>query len=83
MKWPDEYWAKKDKAATANDWSASSKMFMDDLNELKTIVEDREIDLFLPLPHGDEYTIFREILLVADHNSYHIGQLMCLKRALE
>jgi len=83
LQWPDEYWPEKKLEATEKDWFESVKMFLDDLNELMEMIENPGTDLFIPLTHGDEYTILREVLLVADHNSYHIGQLMCLKRALE
>ena len=83
LNWPDDYWPDKNVEATEKEWSASIKMFFDDLNEIKQIVANPEIDLFISLPHGDEYNILREVLLVADHNSYHLGQLMSLQRALK
>ena len=83
MQWPEEYWPKKNIEANEKDWVESIKMFWDDLNKIKKIIEDIETDLFISLPYGDEYTILREVLLVADHNSYHLGQLMSLRRALK
>ena len=82
LQWPEEYWPKKNKIASENEWHSSLKMFLGDIQELKTTVKNPDIDLFQSLPYGDEYTIYREILLVADHNSYHLGQLKSLQRAL-
>ena len=79
---PDEYWpptyAPPDDAA----WAKSIADFQRDREELKRIATDTKTDLFAPLPNGDGQTIFREIVLVADHTSYHIGQLVQLGRMI-
>ena len=56
--------------------------FHDDLESMIDLVDDPAIDLFALIPHGDGQTIFREALLVADHNAYHLGQLVAVRRAL-
>ena len=78
----DDYWPPKNKEATINDWHIALKQFQQDLLALKEIVVDSSTDFTSPIPHATDYTIFREILVVGNHNSYHIGQLMVLKRTL-
>ncbi len=78
--WPDSYWP-NDKG-NAEKWKRSVKDFLKDRKELEAMVEDNAIDLYDPIPHALDYTIFREIILVIDHNSYHTGQLLMLRRAL-
>ena len=82
-KWPDEYWPDKSKEASAGDWRASVESFREDLRAVEALVEDPSTDLYARIPHGDGQTILREALLVADHNAYHLGALVTLRRALE
>ena len=77
----EDYWPPKGKEATVDEWEKSVKQFQQDLLSLKEIVKDANTDFTAPLPHGPDYTIFREILVMGNHNSYHIGQLLILKRA--
>jgi uncharacterized damage-inducible protein DinB len=81
MKWPDDYWPKD--AGTPEKWKASVKQTLDDLQKMRDLVADDETDLFAKIPHGTGQTILREALLVADHNAYHLGQLVLFKRMLE
>ncbi len=80
--WPDGYWpetaAPPDEAA----WEKSIKRFRTDLRAMQKLVADPESDLFTPFAHGDGQTLLREALLVADHNAYHVGQLVLLRRLL-
>ncbi len=78
---PDGFWP-KNKGTTA-DWKKSVKQILDDLQTMRGLVADKKTDLFAPIPHGDGQTILREALLVADHNAYHLGQLVLLIRILE
>ena len=80
LRWPDDYWPSKNKHADENDWLKTIQGFIGDQEDLKEIVNNLKTDLTISLPHAPEYTIFREILLAADHNSYHLGQLISLKR---
>ena len=82
-KWPDEYWPKS--AAPANDaaWNDSIAAFKADLEAFKRLAADDSIDLFAKIPHGQGQTYLREILLVADHNAYHVGQLVTIRRLLD
>lgn len=81
-KWPEGYWPKTPAPPTANAWAKSVKQFREDLNALCALVEDPSTDLFGRLPHGDGQTILREALLAADHNAYHLGQLVLVRRLL-
>lgn len=78
---PDGYWPKSD--GSAGDWKRSTKQILSDLQAMRDLVADENIDLYAKIPHGDGQTILREALLTADHNAYHLGQLVLLKRMLE
>ena len=81
--WPEGYWPAVDAEADEAAWRGSVEAFRADLEAMKGLVEDPATDLFLPLEHGDGQTILREALLVADHNAYHLGVLVTLKRLLK
>jgi len=78
---PDGYWNKVE--ASKADWQKSIEQVLENLEAMRELVRDKNIDLFAEIPHGDGQTILREALLVADHNAYHVGQLMLLRRMLE
>jgi hypothetical protein len=80
--WPNKYWPSADIIASHNDWQQTVKQFLKDRKEMEDMVEDQATDLFASIPHGTGQTILREALLVADHNSYHLGVLVSLKRML-
>ena len=82
-KWPEEYWPKTAAPPGAKAWDQSVRKFMEDLDAVCRLVRDSKLDLFAQIPHGDGQTYLREVLLVADHNSYHLGQLVTLRRMLE
>jgi uncharacterized damage-inducible protein DinB len=63
-------------------WDRSVAAFRADLRALQDLVADPATDLFTPLPHGAGQTALREALLVADHNAYHLGQLVMVRRLL-
>ena len=80
MKWPDDYWPTAE--ADTNTWHQTIESFIADRKELILLIEDHSIDLFAPIAHAPGYTIFREIIIMANHHSYHTGQLLHLKRLL-
>jgi hypothetical protein len=82
-KWPDEYWPKTAAPPDDQAWDKSVKQIRADLKAMSDLVSDPEQDLFAGIPHGDGQTLLREALLVADHNAYHLGQLVLLRRILE
>jgi hypothetical protein len=79
---PDGYWPKSDKPPNDAAWDRSVAAFRADLQDFQDLVADPASDLFAPIPHGQGHTILREALLVADHNAYHLGQLVVVRRAL-
>jgi uncharacterized damage-inducible protein DinB len=81
-KWPEGYWPKGDAPPDAAAWDRSVEAFRADLQAMKELVTNPETDLLAPIPHGQGQTILRETLLVADHNSYHLGQLVIIRRLL-
>jgi hypothetical protein len=81
-KWPEGYWPKASAPPSAAAWTRSVRLFRKDLAALRALVSRRSTDLLARIPHGDGQTILREALLVADHNAYHIGQLVLVRRAM-
>ena len=82
-KFPDDYWPRDARPKSAAAWDASIAAYHKDLDALQRLAGDRAIDLFAAIPHGDGQTYLREILLVADHTAYHVGQLILVRRALD
>ncbi|MDQ3908195.1 MAG: DinB family protein [Acidobacteriota bacterium] len=82
-RWPEGYWPGKDAEADAGAWQKTVESFRRDLEAMCALVEDPASDLYAPIPHGTGQTLLREALLVADHNAYHLGVLVALRRALE
>jgi hypothetical protein len=81
-KFPEGYWPSSDAPPDPEAWQRSSEGFSQDLQGMIELVAEPTTDLFAPLPHGDGQTVLREALLVADHNAYHIGQLVAVRQAL-
>ena len=79
---PDGYWPEFDDPPNDLAWDESVESFREDLREMINLVVDPNTDLMAEIPHGNGQTILREALLVADHNAYHLGQLVVLRRAL-
>ena len=81
-KWPAGYWPKKPAPPTAAAWDKSVQALERDLELMGKLVADPKTDLLAPIAHGSGQNILREALLIADHNSYHLGQLVLLRRLL-
>ncbi len=79
---PEGYWPAGDAPPDPAAWDNSVAAFRADLQAMQDLVADPKTDLFTPLPHGQGQTILREALLVADHNAYHLGQLVVVRRLL-
>jgi DinB superfamily len=79
---PDGYWPRSDAPPAANSWAQSVKAFRRDLKEMLALVADPATDLFARIAHGNGQTLLREALLVADHNAYHLGELIMVRRLL-
>jgi uncharacterized damage-inducible protein DinB len=83
LRWPDDYWHTQPSPPAAQAWDESVAAFKGDRQTLKQLAADRNIDLFALVPTGKgEQTYLRAILLVTDHNAYHLGQLVAVRRAL-
>lgn len=78
-KWPDDYWPKEEGPASAAAWNASVKGVKKTMADFEKLVKDPKTNLYAAIPWGDGQTIFREILLAAQHTSYHVGQLVALR----
>jgi DinB superfamily len=79
---PAGYWPAGDAPPHAGAWDRSVAAFRADLQAILDLVSNRDTDLFKPISHGQGQTILREVLLVADHNAYHLGQLVTVRRLL-
>jgi hypothetical protein len=79
---PDGYWPSSASPPSGSAWNRSLQSFRSDLKAMQELVQDESIDLFAPIPHGEGQTILREALLVVDHNAYHLGELVALRRLL-
>lgn len=82
MKFPDDYWPKSSSPPSDAAWDDSVQSFRNDLEAMKALVSDPKTDLFAKIAWGKGQTILREALLVADHNSHHLGQLIDVRRLL-
>jgi hypothetical protein len=81
QQWPEDYWPRTE--ATAADWEATIRKFHENEQALKDLVSDPSTDLFAPIPHGTGQTVLREVLLVADHNAYHIGEFGLMREVMQ
>src|SRR5436309_4279169 len=80
--WPAGYWPHSDAPPDAAAWDKSVAQVEQDLRAMQRLVRDPATDLFVRIPHGTGQTALREALVLADHNSYHVGQLVLLRRLL-
>jgi uncharacterized damage-inducible protein DinB len=80
--WPKDYWPAKPEPPDPKAWDRSVYAYCEDLKAICALIEDESTDLFAKIPHGDGQTVLREALLVADHNAYHVGQMVLLRRLL-
>jgi DinB superfamily len=80
--WPKDYWPPHEAPPSTAAWNASIKQFHRDLKAMQELVASPKTDLYAPIPWGDGQTVLREALLVADHNAYHVAQLVDVRRAL-
>jgi len=80
--WPEDYWPKADAPPNAAAWDKSIRQFRKDLKAMQDLVQNPKTDLYARIPWGDGQTILREALLVADHNAYHLAQIVDVRRLL-
>jgi hypothetical protein len=82
-KFPDDYWPATEAPPGEDAWDQSVHQFQKDLKEMQDLLADTKHDLLAKIPHGSGQTLLREALVAADHNSYHLGQLVFLRKILE
>ncbi len=80
--WPEGYWPPRDAQADEAAWNGTLAAIRADLEALKAMVRDPATDLTADLPHAPGYTLLREVLLVADHSAYHIGEFAILRQVM-
>ena len=80
--WPEGYWPKSAAPDSADHWEKSVKAVKRDLAAMRKLVLDEDVDLFTRFAHGEGQTLLRETLQMADHNAYHVGELVLLRRLL-
>ncbi len=81
-KWPEGYWPRTETPPSTAAWTKSIAGFRKDLKAMEALVSNPKTDLYAPISWGDGQTVLREALLIADHNAYHLGQLVTLRRLL-
>ena len=82
MTWPDDYWPSEPAPPSANAWNDSVAAYRRDREAMQQLAGDPAIDLFAKIPHGSGQTYLREILLVVDHGSYHVAELVLVRRLI-
>ena len=82
-KFPDDYWPATQEPPNEEAWDRSVQRFQSDLKEMQALIAETKHDLLAKIPHGKGQTLLREALLVADHNAYHLGQLVFVRKTLE
>ena len=82
-KFPDDYWPATEVPPSEEAWEKSIQQFQNDLKEFQDLIADTKLDLLVKIPHGKGQTLLREALVLADHNSYHLGQIVFLRKTLE
>ncbi len=80
--WPDGYWPKAPAPPSEQAWDQSVANVRSSIDTMRKLIDDPKHDLFAPLSGGSGQTLLREVLLAADHNAYHLGQLMLVRKAL-
>lgn len=82
LKWPDEYWPTHEMPKDKSEWQKCLGQILHDKNQFIDLLNKPGVDLFKPFPHGNGQNLLREALLIADHNSYHTGQIVLIRRLL-
>ena len=80
--WPEGYWPTSEAPANEKEWTTSVAEFKKDRRTMEQLVANAKSELFAKFPWGDGQTLLREALLLADHNSYHLGQLVMLRKCM-
>jgi hypothetical protein len=81
--YPSGYWPPEESEADQPRWKKTIAAFRSDLKAVQALVLDPRTNFFEPIPHAKKYNVFREVLLVADHNAYHIGEILTLRQIMD
>lgn len=81
--WPADYWPDAPAPPDPRDWAEALVQIRADRQAMQALASDPQVDLFAEIPHGDGQTYLREVLLVADHTAYHVGQIVLIRRLLD
>jgi uncharacterized damage-inducible protein DinB len=82
IRWPDDYWPASAGPPSPDAWDETLRGYRADREALRAMAADASLDLFARIPHGSGQTYLRELLLVADHTAYHVGQIVAVRRLL-
>ena len=82
-KFPDDYWPKNEAPPSPEAWDESVTGLKGDMNAFENLIGDPARNIYAKIPWGDGQTVFREVLLAADHTSYHLGQIVFLRKQLD
>ncbi|MGB6131326.1 MAG: DinB family protein [Acidobacteriaceae bacterium] len=82
LKWPDGYWPAEDAPPSDDAWEASLRAVKKDMADFEKLIGEPKTNLYATIPWGEGQTILREVLLAGQHTSYHLGQLVLLRREL-
>ena len=82
MKWPDDYWPASPEPPSEKAWDESVRQYRTDRAAVERLATDASIDLMAKIPNGSGQTYLREVLLIADHGAYHLGELILVRRLL-
>lgn len=80
--WPDDFWPKEDAPSSFELWEKSLKRYKHDRDVFVALIQNPDNDLYKPFPYGEGQNLLREALLIADHTSYHIGEIIVLRRLI-
>ncbi len=80
--WPDGYWPESKSPANEEEWQNAIKAFLEDRDEMRSLIKNPLNGLFEPFSNGTGHTLFRQAILVAEHNAYHTGQILVIRRLL-
>lgn len=83
MNWPDDYWPEEQQPETIKDWQHSLQEIQKDRQRMIDLIKDESNKLFEPIPHGEGQHLFREAVLLIDHEAYHTGQIVTMRKMLK
>lgn len=80
--WPEGYWPDIKNDISDEQWLSTIDRFKKDMDGIIQLIKNEDLDLTSEIPHGEGRTYLREILLIADHNAYHLGKIVDIRKTL-